>query len=37
MVVQVDKAPNWRPPPPPVAPHPLTPSRTNSIYSHGNR
>ncbi|XP_073998346.1 unconventional myosin 10A isoform X4 [Rhodnius prolixus] len=31
----VDKAaPNWRPPPPPVAPHPLTPSRTSSLYGH---
>ncbi|XP_014248612.2 unconventional myosin-XV isoform X2 [Cimex lectularius] len=33
---QVDKAPTWRPPPPPVAPHPLTPSRTSSLYSHSH-
>uniref|UniRef100_A0A0K8SUT5 Unconventional myosin-XV n=1 Tax=Lygus hesperus TaxID=30085 RepID=A0A0K8SUT5_LYGHE len=33
---QGDKAPAWRPPPPPVAPHPLTPSRTSSLYSHNH-
>ncbi|BES99216.1 MyTH4 domain [Nesidiocoris tenuis] len=33
---QGDKAPAWRPPPPPVAPHPLTPSRSSSLYSHSH-
>lgn len=31
-----EKVSGWRPPPPPVAPHPLTPSRSNSLYSHGH-
>ncbi|XP_014277405.1 unconventional myosin-XV isoform X2 [Halyomorpha halys] len=31
-----EKSSGWRPPPPPVAPHPLTPSRTSSLYSHGH-
>ncbi|XP_075232051.1 unconventional myosin 10A isoform X3 [Lycorma delicatula] len=40
-VERMEKGPSpgsgWRPPPPPVTPHPLTtPSRSSSFYSHSN-